>query len=59
MLRGFAVIIFRTRRARSEAADDSLWTMRRLYSGAHHLRKKIHIVVSFARHLFADRVQDF
>jgi len=59
MLRGFAITIFCTRRARSEAANDPLWTMRWLYAGAHHLRKEIDVVVCLARHLFADRVQDF
>jgi hypothetical protein len=59
MLRGLAVAGFRTRRACSEAADDALWTMRRLHTGAHHLCEEIDVVVSLTRHLFADRVQDF
>jgi len=59
MLGGLAVAGFGTRRACSETADDALWAMCRLHTGAHHLREKIYIVVSLTRHLFADRVQDF
>ena len=59
MLRGIAIAGFSARSACSETADDALWAMGRLRSGAHHLHEEIDIVVSLARHLFADRVQDF
>jgi len=59
MLGGFAVTGFSTRRACSETANDALWTMRWLISGAHHLREKVNIVISLTRHFFSDGVQNF
>jgi hypothetical protein len=59
MLRGFWGGIFRAWCARSEAANDALWSMRRLHSGSDHLRKQVNVVIGLTRHLFANLVQDF
>ena len=54
-----AVRTFRARRARAEAANHTLRTMRRTNTGSDHLGKKVDVVISFARHLFPNRVQHF
>src|SRR5687768_5628699 len=59
MFRGVAVAGFSARRASSEAADHALWTMQRPHARSDHLRKEVNVVISFTRHLFANRVQHF
>jgi hypothetical protein len=59
MLHRLSVSVVGSRRSRFEAADNALWSMRGLHSGPHHLCKQIDIIISFTRHLLANRVQDF
>src|SRR5688572_23397302 len=59
MFRGVAVAGFSAWRASSEAADHALWTMQRPHARSDHLRKEVNVVISFTRHLFANRVQHF
>jgi hypothetical protein len=59
MLRRLSVSIFSARRTRFEAADHALWSSDGLHAGPHHLCKQIDIVISLARHLFTNRVEDF
>ena len=46
------------RRALCEAANISLWPVRGLRAGTNHFSKQINVIVSFARHRFANLVQD-
>src|SRR5215510_5148417 len=48
-----------SRRSGTKAANHSYWSMRRSRAGPYHFSKQIYIVISFARHFFANRMEHF